>query len=111
MQGFGVDDAYRKRYNVAASRVKDQLWVVDSLDAANDLKPGDIRKRMIDYSLNPAAFENIYEEIEKDSESPFKAAVAKALANRGYHLVQQCKVGAYWLDMVAKCGKKCIAIE
>ena len=25
-QGFGVDDAYRKRYNVAASRARDQLW-------------------------------------------------------------------------------------
>lgn len=40
MMGFGVDDAMRKRYNVAASRAKDQLWVVHSLDAANDLKPG-----------------------------------------------------------------------
>ena len=36
LQGFGVDDATRKRYNVAASRARDQLWVVDSLDAAND---------------------------------------------------------------------------
>ena len=112
MQNFGPDDAYRKRYNVAASRAKDQLWVVDSLDAANDLKPGDIRKRIIDYSLNPSAFESINEEIEKKSESLFEAAVARALASRGYHLVQQWKIGgAYRLDMVAVCGKKCVAIE
>jgi very-short-patch-repair endonuclease len=112
MQNFGPNDAYRKRYNVAASRAKDQLWVVDSLDAANDLKPGDIRKRIIDYSLNPSAFENINEEIEKKSESPFEAAVARTLASRGFHLVQQWKVGgAYRLDMVAVCGKKCVAIE
>ena len=39
LQGFGVDDAYRKRYNVAASRARDQLSVVDSLDSAADLKP------------------------------------------------------------------------
>ncbi len=111
MQGFGHDDAYRKRYNVAASRAKDQMWVVDSLDSANDLKPGDIRKRLIDYSLNPAAFENINEEIEKKSESPFEEAVAKTLASRGYHLIQQWKVGAYRLDMVAVCGNKRVAIE
>lgn len=110
-QEFGPDDAYRKRYNVAASRAKDQLWIVDSLDAANDLKPGDIRKRLIDYSLNPAAFENVSAEIEKRSESPFEAAVAKALKSRGYHLVQQWQVGAYRLDMVAVCGKNNVAIE
>lgn len=110
-QEFGPDDSYRKRYNVATSRAKDQLWVVDSLDAANDLKPGDIRKRLIDYSLNPAAFENVSTEIEEKSESPFEADVAKALASRGYHLVQQWEVGAYRLDMVAVCGKKNVAIE
>ena len=110
-QEFGPDDAYRKRYNVAASRARDQLWVVDSLDAANDLKPGDIRKRLIDYSLNPEAFENVYAEIEKKSESPFEAAVANALASRGYRLVQQWKVGAYRLDMVVVCGPQKVAIE
>jgi very-short-patch-repair endonuclease len=111
MQGFGNDDAYRKRYNVAASRARDQLWVVHSLDAANDLKPGDIRKRLIDYSLNPSAFDNISKEIEEKSESPFEVAVAKTLASRGYHLVQQWKVGGYRIDMVAVCGKKSVAIE
>lgn len=111
MQGFGPDDAYKKRYNVAASRARDQLWVVDSLDAANDLKPGDIRKRLIDYSLNPSAFDNISKEIEEKSESPFEVVVAKTLVSRGYHLVQQWKVGAYRIDIVAVCGKKSVAIE
>lgn len=111
LQGFGVDDAYRKRYNVAASRARDQLWVVDSLDSANDLKSGDIRKRLIDYSLNPAASETLTAEIEQKSESPFEEAVAKALVSRGYHVVQQWKVGAYRLDMVVLCGNRSIAIE
>lgn len=111
MQGFGPDDSFRKRYNVATSRAKDQLWVVDSLDTANDLKPGDIRKRLIDYSLNPVAYESLAEEIEEKSDSFFEAAVAKALVDRGYHLIQQWKVGAYRLDMVAVCGRRYIAIE
>lgn len=110
-QGFGVDDAYRKRYNVAASRAKDQLWVVDSLDPANDLKPDDIRKMLIDFSLNPESVHMLNAQIEEKAESPFESAVAKYLAVRGYHLVQQWRVGAYRLDMVVVCGKKKVAIE
>lgn len=111
MQNYGPDDAYRKRYNVAASRARDQLWVVDSLDPSSDLKPGDIRKILIEYSMNPQAADIRREEAEKRAESPFEAGVAKTLADRGYHLVQQWKVGAYRLDMVAVCGKKAVAIE
>lgn len=72
MMGFGVDDAMRKRYNVAASRAKDQLWVVHSLDAANDLKPGDMRKRLIDYAADPHAAEVQHGEIKAHAESPFE---------------------------------------
>lgn len=111
LQNFGPDDSYRKRYNVAASRAKDQLWVVDSLDAATDLKPGDIRKMLIDYSLNPNAIELRHAEIEKKADSPFEIGVAQALSGRGYKIVQQWKVGAYRLDMVVVCGKKTVAIE
>lgn len=111
MQNFGTDDAYRKRYNVATSRARDQLWVVHSLDSANDLKPGDIRKTLIDYAVNPQDKELKRVAVEKEAESPFEAAVATTLVSRGYHLVQQWKVGAYRLDMVAVCGKKTVAIE
>lgn len=111
LQGFGPDDAYRKRYNVAASRARDQLWVVDSLDSTVDLKPGDIRKMLIDYSLNPNSHELRDAEIEEKADSPFEISVAKTLADRGFHLVQQWKVGAYRIDMVAVDGNKKVAIE
>lgn len=111
LQGFGPDDAIRKRYNVAASRARDQLWVVDSLDSSVDLKPGDIRKTLIDYSLHPDAFELRHTEIEAKADSPFEVSVASALVSRGYQIVQQWKVGAYRLDLVAVCGKKTVAIE
>lgn len=111
LQTFGPDDSIRKRYNVAASRARDQLWVVDSLDSATELKHGDIRKTLIDYSLNPASAELRHAEIEEKADSPFEVGVAQALIDRGYRLVQQWKVGAYRLDMVAVCGKKTVAIE
>ena len=111
LQNYGVDDSTRKRYNVAVSRARDQLWVVHSLDVANDLKPGDIRKKLLDYAANPNALEIAHEKISAASESPFEKAVATALSDRGYHLVQQWEVGAYRLDMVAVCGGKTVAIE
>lgn len=107
----GQDDTYRKRYNVAASRARDQLWVINSLDPANDLKPGDIRKKLIDYSLDPKASKNAHAVIEKKADSPFEVAVATALSNRGYHLEQQWEVGSYRLDIVAICGENKVAIE
>jgi hypothetical protein len=39
---------FKQRYNVAASRAKDQLWLVHSLDPDHDLKSGDLRRRLID---------------------------------------------------------------
>lgn len=111
LQGFGTDDSVRKRYNVAASRARDQLWVVSSLDAASDLKTGDIRKKLLEYAKDPNAFERQKDKIEKKADSPFEVAVALALTARGYHLVQQWKVGAYSLDMVAMYGDEKMAIE
>lgn len=111
LSGFGVGDATRKRYNVAASRARDQLWVVDSLDPTTDLKPGDIRKTLIEYSINPHAADIVKDEQEAQAESPFEAAVVADLTDRGFHLIQQWQVGAYRLDMVAICGNKTVAIE
>lgn len=111
MMNFGADDSNRKRYNVAVSRAKDQLWVVDSLDPATDLKKGDIRKTLIDYSLDPRASEAIHAEIEEKADSPFEVSIASALVERGYHIVQQWKVGSYRLDIVAVCGNRKVAIE
>ena len=109
LQGFGVDDAARKRYNVAVSRARDQLWVVHSLDAAQDLKPGDIRKTLLDYAADPEAGQEA--RAAQKAGASFEAAIAAELEDRGYHLEQQHAVGAYRLDMVAICGSRAVAVE
>lgn len=111
LMGNGPNETNKKRYNVAASRAKDQLWVVDSLDPANDLKSGDLRKQLIEFSLNPKTMEERYQDIKNKADSPFEVSVAKALVDRGYHIVQQWPVGAYRIDMVAIYQSKRIAIE
>ena len=49
-----VRDDAKKVFNVAASRARDQLWIVHSLDPQKDLKPNDLRLRMITHAENPA---------------------------------------------------------
>ena len=109
LQGYGVDDSARKRYNVAASRARDQLWVVHSLDPVRDLKPDDIRKTLLDYAAAPDA--SAPELTPQKPGTPFEEAIAKELQDCGYHLQLQRSVGAYRLDMVALCGGRAVAIE
>lgn len=105
----GRNDMYRKRYNVAASRAKDQMWVVYSLNPEIDLKPEDIRLRLIKHALNPS---NTEKDIQLNyTESDFERKVMKVLQNRGYKVYPQWKVGSYRIDMVVEDGDKRIAIE
>lgn len=107
----GTNDMTKKRYNVAASRAKDQLWIVTSLDSALDLKSGDIRKGLIEYSMDPTHIDIRNKEIESKSDSPFESEVVKRLVDRDYEVIQQWPVGSYRLDMVVRDGDNLIAIE
>ena len=111
LAGEGAGQSRKQRYNVAASRAKDQLWVVHSLDLSRDLKPGDIRRDMLEYANNPKAFSQLVTAVEAAAESPFEEAVGKSLVAAGYNLVQQWEVGAYRIDMVAIYKGNRVAIE
>ena len=108
--GEGVEGAIRKRYNVAISRAKDQLWIVHSIDK-NSLKEGDLRKELFEYidSLK----ENVFNKtaIENITTSDFENEVARHLLEKNYTIKQKWRVGSYDIDMVAIYDDKKIAIE
>ena len=108
--GEGVEGAIRKRYNVAISRAKDQLWIVHSIDK-NNLKKGDLRKELFEYidSLK----ENVFDKtaIENITASDFENEVARHLLEKNYTIKQKWRVGSYDIDMVAIYDDKKIAIE
>jgi very-short-patch-repair endonuclease len=103
---------FQQRFNVAASRAQDQMWVVHSLDQGTELKPADLRRRLIDHARDPGASERIKAAALRNAESPFEEAVIRRLADAGYRVITQHSVGAYRIDIVVEgADRKRLAIE
>jgi very-short-patch-repair endonuclease len=102
----------QQRFNVAASRAQDQMWVVYSLDPSIDLQPRDLRRRLIEHALNPKAIEDDDEALLDRAESEFEIDVIRCLRAAGYRLRTQHRVGSYRIDIVVDHGEgKRIAVE
>jgi very-short-patch-repair endonuclease len=104
------DDA-KRRFNVAASRARDQMWVIHSLDPCLDLKPGDLRRRLIEHAQDPSALARSLDGVLGRTESVFEQQVAARLIRLGYRVHPQWKVGAYRIDLVVEESGKRLAIE
>ena len=103
---------FRKIVNVAASRVRDQLWVVRSLEPGRDLKPGDLRHRLISYTENPAALRPKRDASRQRHASELEERVYEHLQESGYRLLQRYEVGEHVLDLVLEgAGGRRIAVH
>lgn len=111
LRAEGRDNMLKKRYNVAASRARDQLWVVHSLDPEFDLKPGDLRRRIIEHARDPHTLSNALDQSDILADSPFEKEVAAALRVKGYSIQQQYEVGSYRIDIAIVESDKRVAIE
>lgn len=95
------DDA-RKVFNVAASRARDQLWVVHSLTPSRDLKAGDLRQRLIAHAENPSVLRPKVDDGRKTFRSELEREVFLELRDAGYRIVQQYMVGECVIDLVVE---------
>lgn len=107
----GHDAMFKKRFNVAASRARDQMWVVYSLDPDNDLKKDDIRRRLIVHARDQHTNNSERKLQEQKIESEFERLVFARLAQAGYRVTTQWPVGAYRIDMVVEGDEKRLAVE
>src|SRR5438874_2160655 len=57
-------ELFKQRFNVAASRARDQMWVVHSLNAHNDLKAEDLRRLLIEHAQDPSRLMRALDEKE-----------------------------------------------
>jgi very-short-patch-repair endonuclease len=101
----------RQRFNVAASRAREQLWVVYALDPATDLKPADLRRRLIEHALDPGALTRTLASAAQRTESVFERLVLEHLVRRHYRVTPQWAVGRYRIDLVVEGGGRRLALE
>ena len=114
MRQEGPKKIFKKRFNVAASRARDQMWVVHSLNYETDLKPGDYRRCLIEHAVEPGAWERELERkmAKVDPRSKvFEGGVLRHLLNKRFRVIPQYKVGGYRIDLVVEGDGKRLAIE
>jgi very-short-patch-repair endonuclease/DNA polymerase III delta prime subunit len=102
---------FKQRFNVAASRARDQMWLVHSLNAQTDLKADDLRRQLIEHVEDPSHLMRVLEEKTKRTESIFEREVLKRLVLAGYRVTPQWRVGAYRIDLVVEANDKRLAVE
>jgi len=108
---FRDQQMFKQRYNVAASRARDQMWVVHSLDPQTDLQPGDLRRRLIEHAQAPELLTRTLDDQERRVQSALERDVMKRLVQAGYHVIRRWKVGSRSIDLVVEGNGKRLAVE
>ena len=93
---------YDQRFNVAASRARDRMYLVRSV-TEHDLSDKDLRLTLLRHFDKPLAHDSaeVSKLIDK-CESGFEKEVFLALTSRGYNVTPQVRSGAYRIDMVVE---------
>ncbi len=122
-------ESYKRRFNVAASRAKDQMWLFHTA-TRNDLIDACLRKQLLEFFNNPESqiTQALGEEAEQLREkarfanrgiekppnpydSWFEVDVCLAIAARGYRIVPQYPIAGKHIDLVVEGNKSQLAVE
>jgi len=117
-----------RRFNVAVSRARDQLWLVHTA-SLNDLSPRCLRYRLLEYCQNPrvepltlegvdlvrlklgAANPDRVDDPPEPFDSWFEVDVFLQLIAKGYRVIPQLNVAGYYIDLVVEGMTGRIAVE
>jgi len=112
--GFGARDINKKRFNVAASRARDQMWVIHSLEPNYDLRGynEDLRSRLILHARTASGLDSKLGSLQAKARSPFEIEVGERLLSAGYEVEPAWMVGKLEIDLVVLGeGNRKLAIE
>ncbi|MHB8159292.1 MAG: AAA domain-containing protein [Thermoleophilia bacterium] len=111
--GALANDSARQRFNVAASRAQDQLWLFHSA-TLDMLSNSCMRHNLLSYMLNPAR--EVATEEDQRFDSEFERDVFGIIKDRGYHVRTQVCIGdptshRYRIDLVVEGMQGRLAVE
>lgn len=99
-----------RRFNVAASRAKNQMFLFHSVDI-EDLNPKCVRSSLLSYCSNSEKKSLQYEKTNNLLVSGFKNDVFCALEKRGYTVKCDVKIGKYRIDFVVEGSHSRLAVD
>jgi very-short-patch-repair endonuclease len=107
------NESARQRFNVAASRARDQLWLFHSA-TLDVLSPSCMRHRLLSYMLNPGR--QTTEDRTHRFDSQFERDVFEVVSGKGFHVRTQVCVGdptnhRYRIDLVVEGMQGRLAVE
>lgn len=98
-----TQDMIAQRFNVAASRARDRMYLVRSLQVDELSQADQLRSKLIQHFQAPFfQGEEELDTLRERCESPFEREVFDLLVERGYRVIPQVQVGSYRLDMVVE---------
>ncbi len=121
-------DTYIRRFNVAASRARDQMILFHSVTCDNLLDPDDLRRKLLDFFQNTqpqqiagiplneleqlaAQGNQVHGEQPSPFESWFEVDVALELLHANFRVLPQYEVAGYRIDLVVDGGQARLAVE
>ena len=119
----------QRRFNVACSRAKDQLWLIHSVTRSN-LSKACLRWKLLEYFEDPRSriakimgidanelikmAHNANRQIDKPPspfESWFEVDVALEIASQGYRFIPQYEIAGKRIDLIVEDDERRVAIE
>ena len=108
----------QRRFNVAASRARDQMWLFHTV-TADQLSSKDLRHSLLTYMRNPPppyppspALDSVSStEQHQPFESLFEQRVFRQIKQRGYHVVPQWEISSKRIDLVVIGDHARLAVE
>lgn len=94
-------NSFEQRFNVAASRARDRMYLVRSV-RLDELSASDIRRTLLQHFSKPMDSNEEHKTLIDQCESGFERDVYTALFERGYQVTPQVKAGAFRIDMVVE---------
>ncbi len=98
-----TDRSSAQRFNVAASRARDRMYLFRSFRRDNLRNPKDMRARLIDHFRNPLVQDRQkVETLRELCESDFEERIFDALVAQGYRVIPQVSAGDFRIDLVVE---------